>query len=256
VSPLGVLSANAILKIDYGQAGGSLTATITPAAPAAQAAPGSSLEYTLTQQTDGYHERITITEAVTEYDPIAVAQALRQIANVVTPDLEAAPPPSDGDRLDGALPEATTAGSLVVPQLLFGVMPLEDGWAQLPFLNVTDQILTDILPEPAPAPTVPSLFAGGTSFGTDRAELFNVSTGEPAWAVSVIGALRFSGTWTLQNRVLTSIDLTLAEPKLFLKGLFWLASAAPTPEDALPVLDDFLGAIQSFPLQTPDPTDI
>jgi hypothetical protein len=256
VSPQGVLSANAILEIEYGQAGGSLTAKIQPSAQPAQAAPGSSLEYTLTQHADGYHERIAITEAVTEYDPIAVAQALRQIANIATPDLEAAPPPSAGDRLAGDLPEATTADSLVVPQLLFGAMPLEDGWAQLPFLNVTDQILTDLLPEPPPVPTVPSLFTGATSFGTDRAELFNVSAGEPAWAVSVIGALTFSGTWTLQNRVLTSIDLKLAEPKLFLKGLFWLATAAATPEDALPVLDDFLGAIQDFTLQTPDPTDI
>src|SRR5437588_11312619 len=100
-------------------------------------------------------------------------------------------------------------------------MPLEEGWAQLPFLNLTDQLLTDILPEPAP----PSLFAGAAAFGTDRAELFEASKGEPGWNVTGLDAGDFRGTWSLRDGMLEGIVLDLARPELTLEGLFWLATA-------------------------------
>ena len=258
VSPRGVLSADAILDIPYNQADpSSLAATVSAGPPAAVAGAPSTLQYTLTRQNDGYHETIAIADAVTTYDPIAAAQLLRAIAAIPEPQLEAADPPTNGDLLAGSIPPTTTgADGKVVPQVLFGVMPLEDGWAQLPFLNATDQILTDILPEPPLAGARTSLFAGAASFGTDRAELFDPSAGEPGWNVTVLDADDFRGTWSIKDGALVGVVLGLSRPELSLEGLFWLATAPPTAEDALPTLDDWLGAIQSLPLRTPDPTDL
>ena len=56
--------------------------------------------------------------------------------------------------------------------------------------------------------------------------------------------------------MLDSIALTLDGPELSAEGLFWLATGAPTAEDALPTLDNWLGAIISLPLRSPDPLDL
>jgi hypothetical protein len=257
VSPRGVLSAAAVLGIAYGQPRpGPLVVNVTSDTPPAPDGL-STFSYTLSRDASGYHEQIAIANALTVYDPLAAAGLLRGVASLPPPSLDAPDGPADVDLLSGSsAPPTQNQSGRVVPPTLSGYVPLEDGWAKLPFLNATDQILTDILPEPplATASASPGLFAGAASFGTDRAELFDPGSGEPGWNITVLDALAFAGIWTLgDDGLLDSATVSLAGPELTLEGLFWLATGAPTAEDALPTLDNWLTAVQSLPLETPDP---
>src|SRR5262249_38666921 len=124
--------------------------------------------------------------------------------------------------------------------------------------NVTDQILTDVLPEPklAPPDGRAALFTGAAAFGSDRTELFDAGAGEPGWNVTVLDAFKYTGVWNVVNNVLEGVTLTLAQPQLSLEGLFWLAKGAPTAQDALPTPDNWLEPMQSLDLRAPDPSDL
>ena len=136
-------------------------------------------------------------------------------------------------------------------------MPLEDGWAQLPFLNATEQVVSDILPDrnARARNTIPALFSGAAIFGTDDPLLFNPAEGEPPWNVAVSDASSYDGTWKFTKDGLTEISLFLRGPEVFIDGIFWLGKGTPTPEDALPTFDNWLDAAQPLPLTTPEAAD-
>ena len=214
------------------------------------------LVYSATAASGVYTETIALQNVLLTYRSPEAARRLRAIANLPDPQLDNPDLPEDSGFLSGQTPVPTQKAGLIDPPVLFGVVPMEDGWAQLPFLNVNEQILIDALPEPIPPPARSVLLAGAASFGTDRAELFDPTAGEPGWNVTILDADGYEGVWSLKARVLDAVSLTLHNPELSAEGLFWLATGAPTPEDALPTLDDWLGPIVSLPLRTPDPVEL
>jgi hypothetical protein len=256
VSPRGVLTTNPVLDIpnrsDQSPVIVNVVPTRRPSAPISDA----TLTYQLSKRDPGYHEQIDIKNTPTVYDPIEAAQFLRGIASLPEPQLDSPEPSTNTELVGGVTPPSTTTNGKVVPPVLFGAVPLDDGWAQLPFLNTTDQILTDTPHQPATTTTSETLFAGAASFGNDRVELFDPSAGDLAWDVTVLDANDFTGSWTIIKPALDSITLTLKEPQLTLNGFFWLANSPPTAEDALPSLDDWVNPIASLSLRTPDPLDL
>ena len=213
---------------------------------------------------DDWVETIGLRKVTAGYDALDAARTLRAVYQLPTPD-----PYRDG----GATTANVLAGDVSVtvdgkvhPPVLWGFLPLDDGWAQLPFLNITEQIYLDALPAPTPASTpnglrVP-LLAGGASFGIDRSELFNPDLGEPPWNITLLDADDYASTWTMEDPGhtsswrLTQVDLHLARPELTMEGLLWLATGSPSAFDALPGLDNWLTGLKPVSLNTPRDRDL
>lgn len=225
-------------------ADGMLTVVVTggsaPALPGpATAPPDDSLHYTYVAGSPPA-ESLRLTGITVAYNPIEAAESLR-----VAQDL---PVPEWNNRGDTPLAEP----------LIWGFVALEDGWAQLPFLNVSEQIYLDAgvawLDEEALGGAAPGgvSIQGAASFGNRR---FDGSIGdrcEHPWSLTVTAAAGVAGVWTLAPAgpdayQVARIDLTAARPDLLIDGLLWLSNGRPTVESALPELDDWitgLGAIR------------
>jgi hypothetical protein len=264
VSPRGVLSASVALSVTAPDAKDRtklvVTAAPVPGNTVASGPPPGTLAYVATAVPRGsgaFSETIDIRNVDTAYQTVAVAEKLREIAGLPEPSLDAAEAPSSLNLLLGSTPPFSASDGKVRPSFLYGAVPLLDGWAQLPFVNATEQILVDVLQKARPgAAGSISLFQGAAVFGIDRPELFNAGLGLPAWRVAVLDAVDFHGEWALAAGKLTGINLTLTGLEMDVEGLFWLATAAPTAQDALPALDDWLRVIQSVSLRTPDPAGL
>ncbi len=204
--------------------------------------------------TDRSQETIRLTNVRFGYDAIDAASRLRAIHDLPVPRVDDLDAIEDGDRLTGRIP---SSDGKIDPSVLWGFMPLADGCAQLPFLNLTEQLLIDGLPPLLPGPSTPklveSLFRGAALFGTDRTELFDVADGRTPWNLAVLDADSYRGVWQFQGsgQPLKSATLTLVNPEMTAEGLFVLKTAAPTPANALPTLDDWVGGITTLPLKTP-----
>ncbi len=104
----------------------------------------AGLRYDATASGGVWAESLTLADATLFYDPVETARALRSFAQLPTPQWERNP-----------------TQPLDVP-LLWGFMPLKDGWAQLPIANLTEQIYLDakLVPEPASALPAKPAFDG------------------------------------------------------------------------------------------------
>ena len=229
--------------------------------------PSGSLKYeakTDTHDPAELSESITLTDVLLAYDAVDAAARLRSIESVPAPRSDAFDNPDeieDRDRLRGDIPRSD---GKVDPPILWGSMPLDDGWAQLPFFNLNEQLFVDSLPKFSPTATSPpvqpvklpqpqSQFRGAALFGTDREELYASDQRRPPWNLAVLDATAYNGQWHFEtgSRRLDSVMLTLENPQLTSEGLFEIANAAATPEDALPTLEDWIGGLMTLPLKTP-----
>jgi hypothetical protein len=165
------------------------------------------------------------------------------------------------DALDLPAP-SWAAGSAATPlekPVLWAFMPLEDGWAQVPIPNLTEQMYLDAQLAQAPASTV-ALLSGAVAYGNDKPGALEAFAGEQPWTLTLLDADSLSGTWTLtqqtgsQPLMLTGITLQLLGPEVAINGLLWLATSKPTPQDALPTLDDWVAGLRPISLRTVDPT--
>ncbi|MBE9225290.1 hypothetical protein IQ264_07570 [Phormidium sp. LEGE 05292] len=154
------------------------------------------------------------------------------------------------------------------PAVLWGFMPLAEGWAQLPVPNITEQIYLDAQLANVTDPTASQtqlrspLFQGAVEFGNRNVEIPQPeSSDEHPWSFSLLDAESLSGTWTLHRQEkeavseyddyqLKKIELTLKTPEIILDGLFWLSTGKPKAEDALPDLNNWISGVESIPLQT------
>ena len=174
VSPRGVLmcSPEVDVSIDATDATRLNASVRAPgsSAPPALAAGSPQLTYTATSAAGAYTETIAVQNVLMTYSALdAASQIPRAVANLPDPQLDNPDPPDDPGLLAGATALPTLSGGTIDPPVLFGTVPMEDGWAQLPFLNVTEQILIDGLPEQIAPPVSGPLLMGAASFGTDRA---------------------------------------------------------------------------------------
>ena len=214
-------------------------------------------------------ESIRLTRVRMGYDAVEVAARLRRAYGLPAPKADDVDAPGDGLSSDAVAPDAATdafSDGKIDPPVLWGFTPLEDGWAQLPFLNLTEHLYVDALPSPnAPvasdATEVTSFWRGAAVFGSDRTETFRRDDGVVPWNVAILDSDGFRGTWALPTATdgpVTRVTLHLLRPEATAEGLLWLATTGPTAHDALPTLDDWLGGLAQVPLRTfptPDTPD-
>ncbi|TVP63433.1 MAG: LamG domain-containing protein [Leptolyngbya sp. LCM1.Bin17] len=198
-----------------------------------------------------WQETIHLTNLTTAFDPVGVPRFLRSRQQQ---------------------PRPLWSGEVATPlsePLLWGFMPLENGWAQLPILNLTEQIYLDSRVARPPqttagvTTTASGLFQGAVSLGNQQPTLRPAHRHEQPWNLVLTNGQALSGSWILQavepedpdaNSALpwrlSQIQLTLAQPQLTLNGLFWLSTGQPRIEDALPDLDDWVDGVRPQALTT------
>ncbi len=178
-------------------------------------------------------EHFEAIELLVAFDPVQTPALVRSLNGEPPPVLRSADDQSRAARLD--------------PPLAWGFMPLEDGWAQLPIPNLTEQVYVELMraegaAAQARAPhATASILRGAVSFGNDDPEVLAGFPDEQPWSLALAGAQGVEGDWILEPDAdgvvgLASVRLTLCDPVVYLNGLVWLASTAPSNEDALPDL--------------------
>ncbi|MBE7384756.1 MAG: hypothetical protein F6J95_025495 [Leptolyngbya sp. SIO1E4] len=186
-------------------------------------------------------ENFTTTDLKTAFSPVAVPRFVRNTQGLPEPEWTQASDPAPQQVID--------------PPVVWGLMPLENGWAQLPVPNLTEQIYLDSTLE-NPLQSAPSALLQGAIALGNEAVLGNYSAEQP-WNLTWVDGDRLSGTWNLREENggyrLSQIDLTVANPIITLNGFFWLSTGTPRLEDALPDLDNWVTGLQSFPLKTARP---
>ncbi|WP_433326967.1 LamG-like jellyroll fold domain-containing protein [Spirillospora sp. CA-294931] len=202
--------------------------------------PAGKLSYQAGRDGTGWNERVTLAATTLAFDPNEAARRLRATLR--------APEPSWSRPAPG-----TTAP--VDPAVLWGFTPLEDGWAQLPLPNLSEQVYLDAgvaRQEAVPAPG--NLLRGAVSYGNDDPAGSGQIPGEQPWSLTLAAAQRMTATWVLgpvgTEYQLQSAELALDAPEVALNGLFWLSTEAPTAADALPGFDDWIGGLATVPLHT------
>lgn len=265
ISPRGVLSTMPEVSVsDPRTITGKpqIEVTLKPSAGARVVRADAPLaKYTATplEGSDEFEESWSISQLSFEYRALEVARTLRELHALPTPrrDERDLSDVTSSDLLAGS---SNYSDGKVSPQALWGFTPLQDGWAQLPFQNITEPLYLESLPQPpadsdAPRPT--PLLRGAVSLGNDRPDTWKSVDGEVPWNVTLLDAADFSGSWTIQKEnaaadfQLFSITLDLKDPEVLAEGLFWLAKHTPTPADALPDSANWVDAYFSPPLRTP-----
>ncbi len=183
-------------------------------------------------------ESLVATRLPLGYAPVETAQFLRE--------QEQLPAPRRGD-------DQVTAEDWVQPATLWGFVKMEDGWLELPFLNVTDQMYVDLLDPPGPAPM--SVVSGAAVFSNQRAGSQPVS--EQPWSMAITDVAEVSGRFFFAKSgdayQLAKVEqLRFDRPSATCQGLAWLGTQARRPEDALPDLDNWLAGLRPLELRTMD----
>jgi len=185
-------------------------------------------------------ETITVKDVITEYESLATADILRRQYNLTTPEAE----------------ENETE-----PAILWGFLPLAEGWAQLPFLNLVEQHYFDALPQEEPnaedANDKPPLLVGAAVFGNDAPETFLPARGENSWSVTLLNGEGYRGKWVIKSNQasppkleLSARTLEIFAPDVVLNGFLHLGTQTPSAKDNLPSLDNFLTDLQKISLRT------
>ncbi|MBE9113532.1 hypothetical protein IQ273_29580, partial [Nodosilinea sp. LEGE 07298] len=188
-------------------------------------------------------ETVTLSDITLAFDPVAVPEFLRA--------------------RQGQLPPATGADTFAAP-VLWGFMPLEQGWFQLPILNLTEQIYLDnSLARPlSTTSTAPSLLQGAVSLGNDNPKLLKTDyPSEQPWNLVLTNVAHLSGKWILTPAEatgyrLSEVTLRGTAPELVLNGLFWLSTSRPLAQEALPELDNWVSGVRSHSLRTVRDSDL
>ncbi|TDD58762.1 LamG domain-containing protein [Kribbella antibiotica] len=207
---------------------------------AGAAQPGSTLSYQATRAGTSWNEQATLAATTLAFDPNEAARRLRATLHEPEPSWSQ-PAPGESQPLD--------------PAVLWGFTPLDDGWAQLPLPNLSEQVYLDAgVARPEPAEVPDNLLRGAVSFGNDDPEVLGHVPGEQPWSLTLAAARRLTASWVLgpngTEYQLQSVDLKLDAPEVALNGLFWLSTEAPSAKDALPDFDDWVGGLTTVPLRT------
>ncbi|HEX8825456.1 MAG TPA: hypothetical protein VF794_36430, partial [Archangium sp.] len=219
-----------------------VTLSIQAVRPGSSGAVAGQLAYEASLVSENWRERFTLSGIEAAYHPVETPRLLR--------DAQDLPAPEWG---------VGSAATPVEPPVLWAFMPLEDGWAQLPIPNLTEQMYLDAQLAQPPA-SATALLSGAVAYGNDKPGTLEEFAGEQPWTLTLLDADGLSGTWTLvqasesQPLRLNGISLQLSGPEIALNGVLWLATGRPTPEDALPTLDNWVSGLTPLSLRTVDPT--
>jgi hypothetical protein len=155
-------------------------------------------------------------------------------------------------RAQHGVPEPRVVGTNepIKPAVLWGALATNEGWAQLPFLNVTAEGYVKAGIAEVPDSRAP-LLQGEAEFGNAGLAV----EGEQRWSIGLRDARRVTGTWSWQRAgsdwQLSAVALRLVDPTCSLDGFIWLGTAGPTVADALPATDDYVAGYESLFLRTP-----
>jgi hypothetical protein len=176
IDPLGVLTANPSLAITGGGRSTQMTVKLSKGTLVPPGGTTSTAAYGYNGQSG--QEGFAFRNLITVYDAVVVAQILRNVYGVgALPSSLSAPPPAT--TVGTSSPGTSEGAPNQVPEILWSFCPLDDGWAQLPIVNLTEQYILDKIP-PAlsnSSTTTPTLLTGAASFGNDRAELYPLTNG-------------------------------------------------------------------------------
>ena len=191
-------------------------------------------------------EQVIFSEAELAYSPVEIPQGLRAFQNQPTPVWNPG---------DDAVP--------IEQPIIWGFLPLDDGWFQAPFLNLSEQIMLDaqlVNFEEADAgkQDVQGLIRGAIGFGNTQQAALDARPGENPWNITIIDAGWFTGTWKLvpdgsDGLKLDDVAIELQATKMTMSGLLWLSTGAPSVQDALPDLSDWIDGLETVPLYTHRP---
>ncbi len=163
-------------------------------------------------------------EIETNYDPNEIAEQLRSAYQLRRPDPDEVP--LGGDQL-AELSTDQAGANAISPQVLWGCMPLEDGWAMLPFLNTTDEIYLRILPQQSSEPES-ALVSGAAILGNDDPRVWHIEPKQQRWNTTLLDADVVEGRWNYTKAgvgwSLQKADVTLWQPELVMNGFVWIST--------------------------------
>jgi|GEM_PF-6808106 len=140
---------------------------------------------------------------------------------------------------------------------VWGLMPLEDGFAELPIPNLTEQIYidSDIANSSNSTSSRSILFQeGAVSYGNQQAGVLAIYCNEQPWNLTFTDAEKFRGQWKLEEREksyrIQEIALDFTNPELIINGLLWLSTELPSIENSLPSFTNWFSCLESIPLRS------
>ncbi|MEM8487754.1 MAG: hypothetical protein AAF564_19540 [Bacteroidota bacterium] len=236
-----------ILILPAGDASGTLEVKIgggsTAASPNYQWGQVDSAEEAITDQ-------LTLHQLAMAFSPIETPDRLRINQQLPSPEWN----------------DQTTP---IAPAAVWGFLPLENGWAQLPIPNFTEQIFLDSEQENANiTENTGSQLRGIVAYGNEDVETLRAEEEEQPWNLTITRLAKACGTWQLSRLSseeatsgrryrLNAIQLDIVDPEIILNGLFWLSTGKPRAEDALPDMENWVNGLTSVPLRTHKPeTDL
>jgi len=202
--------------------------------------PGAQLDYAATLVNGVWQERVTLRRATVAFDPTSTPRLLRAAQDLPAPEWEPA-----------ATAELTNP---VTPPIVWGFMALEDGWAQLPVPNLTEQIYLDTQLADTDREPATTVLQGAVTFGNDQPAVLAAHPEEQPWNLTLLGARGVRGVWQLTHNgagyVISRVTVTVLDPEAVLNGLVWFGLEPPTAGDALPSLDNWVTSLTDVPLRT------
>jgi hypothetical protein len=212
---------------------------------------GGGLRYQASRSGAAWTESFTIAGMTLAYDPVETARALRTFQQRPAPVWDRPLPPLEPEPLE--------------EPFLWAFMPLEDGWAQLPVPNLTEQIYLDakLAAEAGGAPPASAL-QGAVSFANDHRDVLAAHPEEQPWRLMITSGGQAAGNWTLdpiagegpERFAPASLDFRMESPDLVVDGLLWLSTGKPSARDALPDHDNWVSGLYPVPLRTAKSTDL
>jgi hypothetical protein len=195
----------------------------------------------------GFDESIAWNAVDLVYDALGTADLTRNRTGAAAPDLFSTTSVPHGTPVLDRLYQD-------VPFVLWGPTPLDDGWAELPFFNLTEDVYLRILAPPGPD-LDPPLISGAATFGTTTPELMIVQDDEQKWDVTLLDAdvitaqskfVPSGSVWTL-----STLEARFWGPELQMNGWLWLSTVAPSTEDSVPDFGPWLTSLSSIELYSP-----
>ncbi|MCE9553060.1 MAG: hypothetical protein K8T91_06735 [Planctomycetes bacterium] len=189
----------------------------------------------------GFAETVAWQSLETTYDANEAAQLLRTAYQCARPNPdESVHGKSDDYRVD--------------PPALWGSLPLDDGWAMVPFFNLTDELYLRIY-DPETVEPEAALLGGAAILGNDDPRLWSSHRDQQRWDLTLLDADQVTGSWQFHRQLgswsLQRVILQLFQPEVVLNGFLWISTDGPTSEDSLPDFDAWPTAVRAVSLRSP-----
>lgn len=221
--------------------GGKLRLQLTAGDSTALEQEQQSITYQANKTTTGVWEEDYQCQALQlGYHALDTPRFLRKKQNIVVPEWVVTDPAQQNP---------------ISEPILWGLMPLENGWAQLPVLNLTEQIYLDAGLDVIPQSINKEESRPFSGVMTIRNKPSKTTANEEHdWDLSITNVTYLQCNFDLEQQAesytLKEIQIEFIDPDIALNGLFWLSTGKPRIEDALPDLEDWINGLSTIPLRS------